>query len=318
MGRVMRISTFASLIAVIGLTGAEPVAAQGSAPAKQLFGRMAGPADLEARSIGFYSRGCLAGGVALAVDGPAWQAMRLSRNRYWGMPVLVDYIETLARDAKEKDGWPGLLVGDLSQPRGGPMLSGHASHQVGLDVDIWFDPMPERTLTGPERETISARSYIKRGTNVQIDKIMWTEAHSRLIRRAASYPAVERVFVNAGVKKALCDWAGSDRAWLRKVRPWYKHDDHLHVRLSCPPGMAGCKAQDPPPPGDGCGKNLSWWLSSAPYRPAPKPDKPAKPKRPMTMAGLPDACRTVLDAPDIGSAGVAVNIPLPRAKPSVN
>jgi penicillin-insensitive murein endopeptidase len=314
----MRISVLASFLITAFVAGDGLAVAQDSVPAKRLFGRMAGPADLEARSIGFYSRGCLAGGVALAVNGPAWQAMRLSRNRYWGMPVLVDYIETLAMDAREKDGWPGLLVGDLSQPRGGPMLSGHASHQVGLDVDIWFDPMPERTLTGPERETIGARSYIKRGTRVELDKRKWTDTHARLIRRAASYPEVERVFVNAGIKKDLCDRAGNDRAWLRKVRPWYRHDDHLHVRLTCPPGMAGCNAQDPPPPGDGCGENLDWWLSDAPYAPAPKPDKPAKPKRPVTLAGLPAACRTVLNAPDTGSTGIAVNIPLPRAKPARN
>jgi murein endopeptidase len=30
----------------------------------------------------------------------------------------------------------GLLIGDMSQPRDGPMLYGHSSHQIGLDVDI--------------------------------------------------------------------------------------------------------------------------------------------------------------------------------------
>ncbi|MCP4383805.1 MAG: penicillin-insensitive murein endopeptidase [Hyphomicrobiales bacterium] len=317
----MRIRVLASLLIAASVAGYGAADAQDSVPAKQLFGRMAGPADLDPQSIGFYTRGCLAGGVALAIDGPAWQAMRLSRNRYWGLPILINYIETLARDARERDGWPGLLVGDLSQPRGGPMTSGHTSHQVGLDVDIWFDPMPERTLTNPERETIGARSYIRPGTNVEVDKSMWTDAHARLIRRAASYPEVERVFVNAGIKKDLCDRAGDDRAWLSKVRPWYLHDDHLHVRLSCPPGMAGCKSQDPPPSGDGCGENLAWWLSDAPYAPAPKPDKPdkpVKPKPPMTLAGLPAACRTVLSAPDTGSTGIAVNVPLPRTKPARN
>ncbi|WP_421725065.1 penicillin-insensitive murein endopeptidase [Bauldia sp.] len=314
----MRNAFRAGLIAAFTIAGIDIAVAQDTVPAKQLFGQMAAPADLRARSIGFYSRGCLAGGVALAVDGPEWQAMRLSRNRYWGMPVLIDYIEQLARESKTYDGWPGLLVGDLSQPRGGPMLFGHASHQVGLDVDIWFDPMPDRTLTEAERETISARSYVKPGTNVDLDTTMWTDAHSRLIKRAASYPEVERVFVNAGVKKVLCEWAGADRAWLRKIRPWYKHDDHLHVRLACPPDMDGCKRQDPTPPGDGCGENLAWWLSDVPYRPAPKPDKPAKPRPAMTLGGLPAACRTVLAAPDPGSTTVQVNIPLPRARPLAN
>ena len=299
---------------ILAFCTASGALAQDGVPAKQLFGKMLGPADLEARSIGFYSRGCLAGAQALAVNGPEWQVMRLSRNRYWGMPQLVDYIEKLAQDAQQKDGWPGLLVGDLSQPRGGPMLSGHSSHQIGLDVDIWFDPMPSRTLTVEERENLSARSYIKRGTNTKLDKSMWTEAHSRLIKRAASYPEVDRIFVNAGVKKELCRWAGRDRAWLRKVRPWYLHDDHLHVRLKCPEGMSGCRPQKPTEKGDGCGKNLSWWLSSIPYAPPGKPPKPSKPKPAVTLAGLPDACRTVLDATASGGV-VEVRVPTPRPRP---
>jgi len=106
-----------------------------SQPARFLFGAKPEPAPLPARSLGAYSRGCLAGGVALPVDGPSWQVMRLSRNRNWGHPSLVDYLERLAADAPGL-GWPGLLVGDLAQPRGGPMLTGHASHQIGLDGDI--------------------------------------------------------------------------------------------------------------------------------------------------------------------------------------
>ena len=263
---------------------ATAAAAADNTPAKVLFGQAAQPADLASRSIGSYARGCLAGANPLPFDGPSWQVMRLSRNRNWGMPQLVAFIEKFAQDSQQLDGWPGLLIGDLSQPRGGPMASGHASHQIGLDVDIWFDPMPPYTLSREEREQRSATSYIKAGTNTDLRKDLWTSAHSQLIKRAASYPEVERIFVNAGVKKQLCDTAGRDRAWLRKVRPWYLHDDHLHVRLSCPPGMAGCVSQDPVPEGDGCGENLRYWLSAAPYRPSPKP---AKPPAPMTMAGLP-------------------------------
>lgn len=322
----MRRTMIAGLAMSFCLTGLG-AAAQDSAPAKELFGRVAGPAELQPDAIGFYSRGCASGTVALPSDGPAWQVMRPSRNRYWGLPNLVAYIQRLAVDARQNDGWPGLLVGDLSQPRGGPMPFGHSSHQIGLDVDIWFDPMPDRTLTPQERETIQATSYIKKGTNVTLDRSKWTTAHSRLIKRAASYPEVERIFVNAGVKKQLCDTAGSDRAWLQKIRPWYLHDDHLHVRLSCPPGMSGCKSQEPTEKGDGCGADLSWWLSSVPYARPGKPTKPSKPKPPMTLAGLPSACRTVLDAPGRGSAagaeaavgaGAEVNIPLPTARPVLN
>lgn len=311
-------------LAVIALTiGAAP-AANNPTPAKQLFGKAKAPAALAARSIGFYSRGCLAGAKSLAVDGPEWQVMRLSRNRYWGMPELVAYIERLAADARREDGWPGLLVGDLSQPRGGPMVSGHASHQIGLDVDIWFLPMPAHTLSAEEREQLSAISLIKPGTNVDLDPAKWNDGLFRLLRRAAGYDEVERIFVNAGIKKALCDAAGTDRAWLRKIRPWYKHDDHFHVRLSCPPGLAGCNAQEPVPPGDGCGENLAWWLSAEPYRKPPKPKEPVKPPPELTLASLPAVCAEVLTAPGPdGSAGVSVDasgaaVPVPPPKPQHN
>jgi hypothetical protein len=128
-------------------------------PAKQLFARKTTAAELPTRSIGFYSKGCLAGAAALPVSGETWQVMRLSRNRNWGHPVLVEFIEELSERAAQ-NGWPGLLIGDMSQPRGGPMLNGHASHQVGLDVDIWLTPMPHHDLTRIEREAMMATMVV--------------------------------------------------------------------------------------------------------------------------------------------------------------
>src|SRR5205823_1814449 len=169
-------------------------------PAKVLFGAVKSPAPMAARAISFYAKGCLAGAAALPVDGPAWQAMRLSRNRNWGHPKLVALVEKLAVEAREHDAWPGLLVGDISQPRGGPMLSGHASHQVGLDADIWLTPMPDRRLTEREREDLSATSMLA-PDEVSVDPKIWTDAHVRLLKRAASYASVERIFVHPAIKK---------------------------------------------------------------------------------------------------------------------
>ena len=173
-------------------------------PAKELFGAVKYAGPLEARAIGFYAKGCLAGATALPIDGPAWQAMRLSRNRNWGHPNLVALVEKLAVEAREHDGWPGLLVGDLSQPRGGPMVSGHASHQVGLDADIWLTPMPDRRLTEQEREDLSATSMVA-DDKVSVDPKLWTDAHVRVLKRAASYASVERIFVHPAIKKAVCE-----------------------------------------------------------------------------------------------------------------
>jgi penicillin-insensitive murein endopeptidase len=259
--------------------------------AKVLFGTRPTPAALAARSIGGYAKGCLAGGMALPVNGAAWQVMRLSRNRNWGHPALIAFLERFAEAAKQ-DGWPGLLVGDMAQPRGGPMLTGHASHQIGLDADLWLLPMPDRELTREERESISAVSMLKPGTR-EIDPKVWNADRAKLIRRAALDGQVARIFVNPAIKKALCEGAGQDRTWLHKVRPWYGHDYHFHVRLACPAGSQDCKEQDAPPAGDGCGADLAWWLGPEPYKPSP----PTPPRPPLKLADLPSGCAEVLAAP---------------------
>ena len=280
----------------------QPIGNIDKVPAKKLFGSERTPANLKSRAIGDYARGCMAGGKALPVNGPAWQVMRLSRNRNWAMPQMVDVLERLASEAKQYDGWNGLLVGDMSQPRGGPMLTGHASHQIGLDGDVWFTPMPDRTLTPKERENISATIMVL--DRKRINPKVWTESRARLVKRAASYPEVARIFVHPPIKAELCKWATGDRSWLAKVRPLYGHNYHFHIRLNCPEGMKGCKNQWKPAPkdGTGCGDELAYWMSDVPWavqkpKPGPKPTKPYVPPPPLTLSGLPAECRAVVTAP---------------------
>ena len=289
-----RLPSLRFALAALAAIGATLAPAQAEPLAKNLFGAQKLPAATAAKSYGFYSKGCFSGGVAIATDGPTWQAMRLSRNRRWGHPAMVNLIERLSREARQ-DGWPGLLLGDISQPRGGPMLTGHASHQIGLDADIWLNPMPARTLTATERENVSAVSRIKKG-GLTVNEKVWTPAHARLLRRAASYPEVERILVHPGIKKKLCETTTGDRSWLRKVRPFWGHDYHFHVRIGCQPGSTGCKSQAATTPGDGCDKSLAWWFTEEPWRPNKNPDAP-KARDIMTMANLPKACRAVLAAP---------------------
>ena len=261
-------------------------------PAKELFGAFAEPLRTpRPRVIGGYSKGCLAGAVTLPTDGPGWQAMRLSRNRTWGHPNLIAFVERLAREARA-EGWPGLLVGDLAQPRGGPMRTGHASHQIGLDVDLWLTPMPERRLTTEERETLGAVSMLREGTR-EVDPARFGPLQVAVIRRAAHDPEVARIFVHPGIKQALCEAAGADRLWLRKVRPWWGHDAHFPVRLACPADQPLCRDQETPPDGDGCGAELAWWLSDEPWLPKP----PGPPPKPLMLADLPDECRAVVTEP---------------------
>ena len=286
--------------------------------ANELFGSVVGPAALAPRAIGSYARGCLAGGTALPITGRNWQVMRLSRNRNWGHPRLVAYLQQLAKDARSI-GWPGLLIGDLSQPRGGPMLTGHASHQIGLDADIWLTPMPNRLLTRQEREEMTAISLLRDPFNV--DRDLWTPLHARLIQLAASYPDVERIFVHPAIKQVLCDQAGKNRSWLSKVRPWWGHYYHFHVRIVCPRGNGECKAQSPVPRSDGCGPELDVWFSrlhQAEMRPTP-PAKPMPAARPLTLDQMPNDCRTVLSidgggahAPNRTTADKPAGPPPPR------
>ncbi len=287
-----------------------------SVPAKSLFIKAQDGAPLRAQSIGRYARGCLAGGVQLATDGKYWQAMRLSRRRRWAHPKMIEIVQRLARDAAQKDGWPGLLVGDLSMARGGPMWPSHASHQIGLDADIWLTPMPDRRYTRREREITSA-TYMLTKDQLSINPQVWTDAHERLLKRVAGYPEVQRVLVHPAIKRQLCKTAGDDRAWLSKMRPVWGHNYHFHVRLFCPPGDRQCRPQKPVPTDDGCGRELSEWYKKLRARLRPidckdpanadkwtcfcrrKENKTAKrcqprKRRPITLADLPKYCKSVL------------------------
>jgi penicillin-insensitive murein DD-endopeptidase len=267
-----------------------------TAIAKNLFAAVKEPANLATRSIGFYAHGCLAGGKPLPINGPAWQVMRIARNRNWGHPALITFIERFAEDAKQKDGWPGLLIGDLSMPRGGPMPFGHASHQIGLDVDIWYKPEPDHELTAREREDVKMESFLSDPAHINPE--VWKPEYEKLLRRAVSYPEVARIFVNPAIKKWLCDNAKGDRSFLHKITPIMGHDDHFHVRLVCPPNNPGCEGQPPMKTDEGCGKGLDKWvealakpkpatpLPAAPVPAAPTPATPKQAKAPVRLRGL--------------------------------
>ena len=257
---------------------------------------------MAARAIGFYAKGCLAGAAALPIDGPAWQAMRLSRNRNWGHPKLVALVEKLAIEAKQHDGWPGLLVGDLSQPRGGPMLTGHASHQVGLDADIWLTPMPDRRLTEQEREDLSATSMLAADQGVRrsqgVDRRPRAPPQARrLLRRAWSAFSCIRPSRRRCARRP--PRTRSQRG-PRKIRAYWGHHYHFHVRIACPEGSTNCEAQPPLPADDGCGAELKRWLALV--KPKPQPTAPTPPGKPrpvkpgITLDQLPAECRTVLSS----------------------
>ena len=302
-----------ALAAILVMPATSVGSALAQVPAKQLFGAKRLPAATAPVVHGFYSKGCIQGAVAMPIDGPAWQAMRLSRNRRWGHPDLVKLLVRLSQDGR-RVGWNGLLVGDLSQPRGGPMLTGHASHQIGLDADIWLNPMPGRRYSYQERENTSARSMLasRKGKDgkwrLDQNRIgeRFTQATYAIIRTAASYREVERVLVHPTIKRELCRRAKGegDRRWLYKVRPYWGHHYHMHIRMGCPAGSPNCRPQATPRNDDGCGAELAYWHRQLnPPRPKKVVKKARKPKvvkkrrkREKLLSDLPRACTGVLQA----------------------
>ena len=240
---------------VAGALAGLPAAADPANPWAQATTPAPGPA----RAIGGTSAGCVQGAEELAMDGPGFQLVRPSRRRGFGHPRLIQTIRDLG--ARVHDAGLGvLMIADLGQPRGGPAPTGHKSHQTGLDVDIWYTfpaAAARRPLSRRARETVEPPSLVDaRRQRVTRDLTPRVRA---VLELAAGDARVARIFVNPMIKQALCAHAGADRAWLRKLRPWWGHDSHFHIRLECPPDSPTCVPQEALPEGDGCAE-LAWWL----------------------------------------------------------
>lgn len=231
--------------------------------------------------------GCFAGAVRLPGSGPGFQTIHRDHSRFWGAPQTIAAIERLGREAKEA-GLPTLLVDDISRPRGGP-FSPHVAHQVGLAVDVGLDMRPRPPLTTAERKTIVLASLV-RPDQRGVDPGRWSPAVVTLLHLAATLPNLDRVLVNPAIKRQLCRQVRGDRGWLRRIRPWYGHETHMHIHFRCPAGQPACVQMAPPPPGDGCGATLQWWFQLSHPREPPKPG----PRPP-----LPVACRSILGGPAV-------------------
>lgn len=260
------------------------------------WAQVPGPLPGPPRVVGGYAAGCVGGAVSLLPDEGDFQLMRKSRKRYYAHPDLRRFIKGLAAEVRQHN-LGRLLVGDLGQPRGGPTSNGHASHQIGLDADFWFWlDSPARRLTRAEEENLSAPSMLNSGFTAA-DPRRFRENQVRMLRYVATRPEVDRVFVHAYIKQALC--ARTDgAAWLAKIRPWWGHHYHFHVRLKCPPNQPACKAQEPLSGDPGCGEDLDWWLeaeANARSAQAPEVDKETAAQRlTRRLAQVPAECKVML------------------------
>ena len=234
------------------------------------------------RAIGQPGAGCLQGAVALPLRGPGWVVERPERHREFGHPALVAYLRDLASRARREH--LGLLcIGDLGQPRGGPTPTGHRSHQNGLDVDLWYGP-PAKALSPSQAPVAPVMVDLRTGKLLPA----WNSRVAHLIQTAASDASVDRIFVHPAVKRALCQ--DKDRGpWLQRVRPWWGHHDHFHLRLRCPPDSADCKEPQPLPAGQGCDASLDWWFSEDAHAAAAKRGPPGE-----GAPAMPEQCEPLL------------------------
>lgn len=279
-----RLAAFALFAAAL-LAGVSPASAKTVDLLSVLEGRQPGmgqgPTSGPSRAIGGAANGCLAGGKALDESGPGWEVLRPARNRYWGTSELLAFLKDRAQRTRELG---TLLIADMSQPRGGRMPSGHGSHQTGVDVDILYR-LADKPLTDKERsEPVMDSVLLPTGA---LNPQLWGPHQTELLRIFASDPRVERIFVNPAIKMDLCKSVKGDRAWLRRLRPWWGHNEHFHVRINCPLGDMDCISGPPLPPGDGCGAEVQSWITSGAWAVAPTGG--ARPRRLPPLA-----CRDIL------------------------
>ena len=262
----------------------------GAAPDKELFAKWAkikAAAPGPSQAIGAYDAGCLAGADKLEPNGKGYALMRPVRKRYFGHPDLNLFLKTLGEILHGKK-MPILLVGDASPPRGGPMLSGHASHQTGLDVDLWLKMSSQRP-NSRQRASWGATSFVK---DRKILRKNWSKTQTNLIAHAASIPSVNRIFVSPAIKKHLCATM-SESEWLYKIRAWWGHEEHIHVRLNCPAENTACTSQAALNPNDnGCGAELDWWFSKEADEEWTKIQADRKPRE---FPQLPEACQSLVN-----------------------
>lgn len=238
--------------------------------------------------VGTYTNGCIIGAQDLPYKGEGYQVIRMNKNRYYGHPNMIQYLQNLGKRVKAA-GLPIMLVGDIAMPGGGRFLTGHASHQMGLDADIW---LRMGTMSDADALNSDGKGLLVVNRKAQQVDHNWKPEHATLIKLATQDPQVTRIFVNPAIKKKLCEVAGADRAWLHKVRPWFGHDSHFHVRLSCPKGANYCENQAPIPAGDGCGAELASWFEP------PKPSTSNVPAKPKALPPPPPLCQQILNAPN--------------------
>ena len=196
-------------------------------------------------SVGFPNAGRLEGGVHLDVGKPYLHVVAeyAKPDLRWGLPALVGMIDRVAKSVAKKFPGSAMDVGDLSSRHGGDVLR-HHSHESGRDADLGF------YVTDARGKQLHAPTFIKFDQNLRSPTIAgarldlqrtWFMVQSMLLDPKAH---VSHIFVAEPIKDALLDQArrsGVGHAVLSRasstlMQPTNSlpHDDHMHVRISCP------------------------------------------------------------------------------------
>lgn len=203
---------------------------------------------------GFYSRGRLVSADLLPPDGFGFVKIHRPRNRGFGSFDLVQVLRETARQMQEL--FPSIdrvQIGDMSAEHGG-FISGHASHQNGLDADVAFLRL-NRTEQDPESTSGFHESFVHNGFLTPNFDLARNWAYAKLL---VATGRVQRVFVNEVVKRGLCAYVAAqggletERETLRRLRVIRGHTDHFHVRVTCPAQSPDCAPQEEVPADPGC------------------------------------------------------------------
>jgi penicillin-insensitive murein endopeptidase len=200
-------------------------------------------------SVGYPNEGRLQGGARLDTSLPFIRPVSVCPgvDAHWGLPVLVRMIERAARGVAKR--YPGsvLSVGDMSQKSGGEIV-GHHSHESGRDADIGF------YIVDAKGKPLSGRSFVKFDaslTSKELPGARFDLARNwLLIQHLLTDPAarVSHIFIAEPLRQGLLAYARPrvsralwNRAAIAMVQPSSSlpHDDHIHVRISCPRASGG-------------------------------------------------------------------------------
>lgn len=214
------------------------------------------PAEAKEQAVRFYTKGSLANATAIPLESQGLVKVFRGKNRNYGTEELTRMIYSVAAEiSKEFPNRERLQIGDVANKNGGS-IGQHKSHQNGLDADIVYYRVDKKEQN-PDWNGRYVEKFVKNGA---VTANFDTERNWKLLKKFASFYQVERVFVDASIKRKYCSLYKNskdplEQQALRMMRPARLHDDHMHIRISCPKSSTRCVSQEPPPPGNGCSKS---------------------------------------------------------------